>query len=73
MSFGVFSRLSRYSTKNTKPSETLRPATSESNTERWRFGAIGTRGTSAASTIRMLVALRSLEMPASFVRCIRFS
>ena len=37
------------------------------------LGEIGARGTSAASTTRMLVARRSLEMPASFVRCIRFS
>ena len=40
---------------------------------RWMFGEIGARGTSAGSTTRTLLVRSSLEMPVSFVRCIRLS
>ncbi len=70
-SCGDLIRLSRYSKRNTRPRARTIPEISRQHEIVLTLRQIGARGTSAASTTRMLLVLSSPEMPVSFVRCSR--
>ncbi len=72
-SSGVLIRLSRYSKPNTRTSASTSPSAKATDKSRLTLGDDGARGTSAASTIVMLLPLNCPETPVSLVRANRVS